>query len=139
MCENGIEITTATMNKPLPPIPSLPAAIDPPGGGVRVSITNQRGQRYRYRAQTVSLNIRKGMFQVIENTQGCFLWFDRCNLEIRNGVRNLLFDLKTGAASNIPGVELVILAELAPSATTAKRHRRTRSNHADTTPNPSKK
>jgi len=120
----------ATM-KNAPPLSSLPPlASDPHTGAIRISLTNQRGQRYRYRAQAVSLSMKKGVLQVIENEQGCFLWFDQCNLEIREGVQNLLFHLKTGAASSLPGAGLVILADLTPSATKAMAQRQKRSRPA---------
>ena len=117
----------AAMKNPPPTTLSPSRAADPHDGGIRISITNQHGQRYRYRAQAVSLSMRKGVLQVVENAQGCFVWFDQCNLEVRDGVRNLLFHLQTGAASTLPGAELVILAEIAPSGTKAKASREARS------------
>ena len=113
----------AAMKATTPTTPASSQLTVPPKTGIRISITNQHGQRYRYHAQAVSLSMRKGVLQVVEDAQGCFVWFDQCNLEIRDGVRNLLFNLKTGAASNLPGAELTILAELVPSAMPTKKPR----------------
>lgn len=103
-----------------------PISLPPPapGGesGIRISITNQHGQRYRYRANAVSLTMRKGVLQVIEHDSRCFVWFDHCDLEVRDTRRTILFKLNAGAASNQSGAEIVILAELVPAL--PKRARR---------------
>ena len=92
-------------------------------GAVHVSITNQYGQRYRYHARAVSLSMKNGVMRVAENEGGCFVWFDRCELEVRDARNTLLFHLKSGAASKVPGTELAILAELAPASQRMKRPR----------------
>lgn len=113
MCENG-GIKMAAVKKTLSvPLPSSAAA---GGGGIRISITSQHGQRYRYRASAVSLSIRKGELQIVENDGRCFVWFDHCELEVRDVRRTMLFRLNAGAASKDPGAEIVILAELATAA-----------------------
>lgn len=89
-------------------------------GGIRISITNQHGQRYRYRACAVVLNMRKGALRIIENVGRFFVWFDECDLEVRDSRRTLLFRLNAGAASNQSDAEMVILAELAPSTPKAR-------------------
>lgn len=101
------------------PAPALPPAAGMPKGGIRISITNQRGQRYQYVAQAVSLSMKQSALQIVENEPACFVWFDDCNVTIRDGVRTVLFRLATGAASNRVGADLVILAELAPSGAPA--------------------
>lgn len=104
----------AAVKKTLPtPLPSAAAA---GGGGISISITNQRGQCYRYRATAVNLNMRKVSMQVVENDGRCFVWFDHCDLEVRDAGRNLLFHLVAGAASNQLNAEIVILAEFVLSA-----------------------
>lgn len=122
MCENG-GVRMAAVKKTLPLL--LPPAAAAAGGGIRISITNQRGQRYRYRASAVSLAMRKGELQVVENDGRCFVWFDHCDLEVRDARRTVLFRLKAGAASKQPGAEIVILAELSTGTPKATAHRRT--------------
>jgi hypothetical protein len=97
--------------------------------GIHISITNQLGQRFRYHAQTVSLRMKKSVMQVGANDRGCFVWFDDCDLEFRKASRTILFHLKAGGASSRRGDELVILAELVPSAgkLRERRHRTLRS------------
>lgn len=122
MCENdGVKM--AAVKKTLL-VPSL-SAPGPAGGGIRISITNQHGQRYRYRASAVSLNMRKGELQVVENDGRCFVWFDHCDLEVRDTRRTVLLKLKAGAASNQSGTEIVILAELVASTPKARARRST--------------
>ena len=99
----------------------VPLEFEADAGGVRISITDQRGQCYRYRAQAMTLSIKKGVVEVIENKEGTYIWFDRGDLEIRHAARNLHFHFKSGAASNLPGPELTILAELGPSVTKTKK------------------
>lgn len=93
-------------------------------GGIRISITNQHGQRYSYRAQAVSLSMKNGKLQVVENDGRCFLWFDHCDLEVRDAGNNLLFHLKAGAASTLPDAELVILADFAAAGAKADARRK---------------
>lgn len=64
-------------------IPSSPLAGGARKGGIRISITNQHGQSYHYRAQAASLSMRNGKLQVVENDGRCFLWFDHCDIEVR--------------------------------------------------------
>lgn len=106
------------------PIPSSPQIDGARKGGIRISITNERGQRYRYRAQAVSLSMKKGKLQIVENEGRCFLWFDDCDLEVRDARSHLLFHLKAGSASNLPDAEIVILAEFSPAAAKAATRRR---------------
>lgn len=93
-----------------------PALIGQPGSieapAVGVSITNERGERYRYQARAVSLRMKRGVLQVIERERGCFVWFERCNLEVHDGRRTLLFRLLAGSASS-DGTDLTIVAEVA--------------------------
>ena len=112
-------------SKKTPPVPLSSPVPDSREGGIRISITNQHGQRYRYRAQAVSLSMRNGTLQVVENDARCFLWFDRCDLEVRDARRTLRFHLQTGSASKLADAELVILAQMAPSAMNAKTPRLT--------------
>lgn len=122
MCENG-GVKMAAVKRKLPvPVPPAAAAA---GGGIRISITNQHGQRYRYRASGVSLSMRKGELQLVENDGRCFVWFDHCELEVRDARRTVLFRLNAGAASNQPGAEIVILAEEADAAPKARGRRTT--------------
>ena len=65
----------------------------------------------------------KGALQVVENDGRCFVWFDHCDLEVRDRRRTVLFKLNAGAASNEPGAEIVILAELASSPPKARVRR----------------
>ena len=106
------------------PVPSSPRVANAHKGGIRISITNQHGQRYRYRAQAVSLSMRKGKLQVLESDGRCFLWFDHCDLEVRDARSNLLFHLKTGAVSSLPDAELVILADFAAAGAKSKARRK---------------
>lgn len=99
----------AAVKKTLP-VP-LSSALGAAGGGIRISITNQHGQRYRYRASAVSLNMRRGVLQFVANDGRSLVWFDHCDLEVRDTRRTVLFKLNAGAASNQPGAEIVILAE----------------------------
>ena len=110
--------------KKAPPIVSSPPlAGRTQEGGIRIAITNQYGQRYRYRAQAVALSMRKGELQVVENDGRCFLWFDHCDLKVRDGSKNLLLHLKTGTATQLPDAEFVILAELLSARPKAKTRR----------------
>ncbi len=112
MCKNGgVKMPAVKRKNPV----SLPATAAGRESGIRISITNQHGQRYRYRASAVSLKMRKGVLQVVENDGRCFAWFDQCDLEVQDKRRTVLFKLNTGAASNQPGAEIVILAERVPS------------------------
>ena len=120
MCENGGVKMAAVKKTLLVPSSSAPGAA---GGGIRISITNQHGRRYRYRASAVSLNLRKGALQDVENDGRCFVWFDRCDLEVRDTRRTVLFKLKAGAASNQSGTEIVILAELVAPTPRARARR----------------
>lgn len=88
---------------------------------IAVSLTNERGESCRYRARIVSLRIKQGLVQVVERENNCYLWFERCNLEVRDGRRNVLFRLLTGSASS-DGTGLTIVAEVAPPA--ARRSQR---------------
>ena len=96
------------------PLLTLPPAARGGENGIPISITNQHGERYRYRATAVSLTMRKGLLQVIEHDGRCFVWFDHCDLEVRDTRRTVLFKLNAGAASNQAGAGIVILAELIP-------------------------
>ena len=113
----------AVLTKTPRSVPALPPAADARNGGIRISITNQHGQHYRYHAQAVSLSMRNGKLQVVESDGRCFLWFDHCALEVRDARSNLLFHLKAGAASNLSDAELVILAEFAPPVGKTKARR----------------
>ncbi|MDO8540182.1 MAG: hypothetical protein Q7S40_07025 [Opitutaceae bacterium] len=79
---------------------------------IGISITNQRGERLCRRASAVSLRMGCGVIQLIERERGCFVWFRRCNVEVRDGRRNLLFRLLSGSASS-DGANLTIVAEVA--------------------------
>lgn len=84
------------------------------GAGIGVSITSERGQRFRYKAETVSLRMTAGVIQIVERARGCFVWFDGCKLEIREQRRKVLFRLRSGSASN-NGTDLTVVAEIAHS------------------------
>ena len=72
------------------------------------SITNQRGEHFRCRARGVSLRITRGMVQLVEGKRGCFVWFDRCRVELRDGHRKLLYQLLAGSASSdVTGLTIV--------------------------------
>ena len=79
---------------------------------IGLSITNQRGERYCCRTNGVSLRIKRGVVQMVEGKRGCFVWFERCQVEVRDGRRNVLFRLLTGSASS-DGADLAIVAEVA--------------------------
>ena len=89
---------------------------------IGVSITNERGERYHGRACAVSLHIKRGVIQIVDREPGCFVWFERCNLEVRDGRRNVQFRLLAGLASS-DGTDLTIVAEVAhqPGATAGNR------------------
>lgn len=75
------------------------------------SITNQRGEHYYCQATGVSLRVRRGVVQLIEGQRGCFVWFDRGRVELRDGRRHVLYRLHTGSASS-DGDDLTIVAEV---------------------------
>ncbi len=75
------------------------------------SITNQRGEHHRCRAKGVSLRIKRGVVQLIEGRRGCFVWFDRCRVELRDGRRKVLYRLLAGSASS-DSSGLTIVAEV---------------------------
>lgn len=104
--------------------PSSPRAAGAHEGGIRISITNLHGQRYRYKARAVSLSMRNGKLQVVENDGRCFLWFDHCDVEVRDARSNLLFHLKAGAASSLPDAEIVILADFAAAGAKTRTRRK---------------
>jgi len=106
-------------------ISSPPRAAGARKGGIRLSITNQNGQRLSYTAQAVSLSVRNGKLQVVENDGRCFLWFDHCDLEVRDAREKMLFHLKAGAASKLPDAEIVILADFARAGAKIKVRRKT--------------
>jgi hypothetical protein len=89
-------------------------APDKKRGSVEIgfSITNQRGEQFCCRANAVNLRIKRGVVQMIEGERGCFVWFERGQVEIRDGRRNVLFQLLTGSASS-EGGDLTIVAEVA--------------------------
>lgn len=95
----------------------LAASQPAPNGAaaIGVSITNERGEHRHYHARAVSFRIQRGVMQVVGREHGCYLWFDRCNLEVRDGRREILFRLLAGSASS-DGTDLTIVAEVAPSA-----------------------
>ncbi len=124
----------ASAKKAPRPVPSSPRVAGARKGGIRISITNQRGQRYSYRAQAVSLSMKNGKLQVVENDGRCFLWFDHCDVEIRDARSNLLFHLKAGAASSLPDAELVILADFAVTGAKTKTRRKPLSLPPNATP-----
>ena len=78
---------------------------------ISLSITNQRGERYCCRANGVSLRIKRGVVQMVEGQRKCFVWFDRCCVELRDGRRNVLYQLLTGSAAS-DGTDLTIVAEV---------------------------
>lgn len=81
------------------------------GPEIGFSITNQRGEHYRCRAKGVSLRITRGMVQLIEGKRGCFVWFDQCRVELRDGHRRVHYRLLAGSASS-DGAGLTIVAEV---------------------------
>ena len=82
------------MKKTPPIVPSSATFADPREGGIRIAITNQRGQHHRYFAQAVTLNVTMGMLQIVEDDGGCYVWFHLCDIKIRETGRTLLFRLK---------------------------------------------
>jgi hypothetical protein len=76
------------------------------------SITNQRGEHYFCRARGVSLRIKRGVLQMVEGKHGCFVWFERCRVELRDGRRRIFYRLLEGSASG-DGAGLTIVAEVA--------------------------
>jgi|GEM_PF-6759114 len=82
------------------------------GSKYKVSITNERGERYCCHASSVSLRMNSGVVQVVEQERGCFVWFKRCNLEILDRRRKALFRLLAGSGHN-DGGDLTIIAEVA--------------------------
>ena len=77
-----------------------------------ISITNQRGERYFCRARAVNLRMKRVVVQMVEGERRCFVWFERCRVEVRDGRRNVLIQLLTGSASS-DGGDLTIVAEVA--------------------------
>lgn len=88
-----------------------PGRAAPASGTVSVLITNRHGQRYRYRAQDVTLNLRQGAVQIIEKEYACFVQFERCNIEVADSHGNALFLLSNGSLSNAGGSDLSIVAD----------------------------
>lgn len=76
------------------------------------SITNQRGEHYCCRARGVNLQIKRGVVQMVEGKRGCFVWFERCRVELRDGRRRIFYRLREGSASG-DGTGLTIVAEVA--------------------------
>jgi hypothetical protein len=56
--------------------------------------------------------MKSGVVQVVEQRRGCFVWFKRCNLEIREHRRKEFFRLLAGSGHN-DGGDLTIIAEFA--------------------------
>jgi hypothetical protein len=83
--------------------------------GVDVSITNERGERRKYHAQAVNLQIVQGGIEVQQDGRGCFAWFERCRLEVRAGRERVVLPLSSGAASS-HGSVLAIVATSQPTA-----------------------
>lgn len=102
---------------------------------IAVSITNERGESYRYQARLVSLRIKRGLVQVVERENDCYLWFERCNLEVRDGRRNVLFRLLAGSASS-DGTGLTIVAEVAPPPVRRPPRAKTRARRRKNDPDP---
>lgn len=48
----------------------------------------------------MSLRITRGMVQLLESKRGCFVWFDRCRVELCDGQRRIRYRLLTGSASS---------------------------------------
>lgn len=82
---------------------------------IRVSITNQHGQRQCYCAQDVNFKIQNGEVQVVQNEKGCFVWFDQCDLVLREGSIASILRLKSGAASKREGEGISIIADFNPA------------------------
>ena len=97
------------MTHPIPKKTAAGAGREP--AKIGFSITNQHGEHYCCRAKGVSLQIKRGVVQMVEGKGGCFVWFDRCRVELRDGRRKLLYRLLTGSASS-DGADLTIVAEV---------------------------
>lgn len=88
-----------------------PSIAERSGPEVVFAITNQRGEHFCCRAKGVSLRITRGMVQLVEGKRGCFVSFDRCRVELRDGHRRILYRLLAGSASS-DGSGLTIVAEV---------------------------
>lgn len=93
--------------------------------GIGFSITNQRGEHSCCRARGVSLRIKRGIMQLVEGKRGCFVWFDRCRVELRDGHRTLSYRLLGGSASS-DDAGLTIVAEVVGEIGGTVKRERTR-------------
>jgi hypothetical protein len=78
-------------------------------GGVDVSISDERGETRRYRAQSVTLQIVRGGLEILNHHRGCDAWFEHCWLEARAGRERLVLTFASGVVSR-RGSKLTIVA-----------------------------
>jgi len=77
---------------------------------IQIAIETRRGHSYRYRAQNLTLAMRKGAVRVIEKEYGCFIFFDRCDIAVTDVEGNTLFHLNHGRLED-DGSDLSITAD----------------------------
>ncbi|ACB77687.1 hypothetical protein Oter_4416 [Opitutus terrae PB90-1] len=87
------------------------SSADTRGRWIGFSITNQSGEHFVCRAKGVTMRIERGLVQLVEGHDGCFVWFDRCRVELYDGCRKVCYRLLAGSASR-DGARLAILAEV---------------------------
>lgn len=78
---------------------------------IAFSITNERGENFSCRARGVSFRFTRGIVQMVEEKRGCFVCFDDCLVELRDGHRNVCYQLHTGSVSS-DGTDVTIVAEV---------------------------
>lgn len=77
---------------------------------IAFSITNQGGAHYHCDVKGVTLEVEGGTVQIFPGRRGCFVAFERCRVELRDGRRSISYQLLEGAASS-RGHDLTIIGE----------------------------
>jgi hypothetical protein len=107
-----IAVSKAAMKRPTQVNVGTASIAERSGLEIGFSITNQRGEHFCCRAKGVRLRISRGEVQLVEGKRGCFLWFDGCRIELRDGHQKLLYRLIAGFASS-DATGLTVVAEVA--------------------------
>ncbi|MEO6993632.1 MAG: hypothetical protein ABI273_08380 [Lacunisphaera sp.] len=81
---------------------------------VAVSITSENGETQHYQAQSVTLQMAHGGFEVLHDHRGCFGWFEHCRLEARAGRKRVVLRLASGVVSSC-GTDLTVVATIDPA------------------------
>ncbi len=91
----------------MPAIANAPTKSTP---AIQIAIETRGGHSYRYRAQNLTLAMRKGVVRVIEKEYGCFIFFDRCDIAVTDVEGNTLFHLNHGRLADA-GSDLFITTD----------------------------